>query len=362
MICVDIGSDITKSAVYEPNSQKKYNAKNITKINTSFLIHSNGNILHGTNADKNLKLSNSQLYIKDFKSKLGSTQHLILHNQKQLRLSALDITSKFLKSIRDDYQKSGCKLSDINSIMLTIPADFTPAQQSELKKAAELAGFGTVHIIPEATAICAYYIDINPQISKHNNILTIDWGASSFKLSVITKVPDSQNEYISRFNKVINSFGGNSFCDELTNKFMNSVNMNNKKLCSDLDLCILLSQNLHQAQQELSKTNMVNIKLPSYPNSPILSAATIKKLIDEKSDTIKQEIYHFIEDIHTDYRPEIALISGGFFVNIPAQQCISYALQKIEIYKHTRVFSDVIVAGILQYVHTNYNNGTIKMV
>ena len=358
MICIDLGNATTKIAICRPGYPEQYSPIKITKIGSSVLFSSDGCFLYGNEAEENLTLSRIRMYNKGFKNKLGRKSSIIVTNLEDnlFECSALDITCKFLSSIRSMYEKSGCPLKDLNAAMIAVPANFSPAQIFEFKKAAELAGFSVKHVIPEAEAIGRCIAAESPLETKEKNILIADWGDYALKLSLITK--NSWGKYVlSSYHKTMNYCGGNSFSDALSTIFMKDVQISEKDVCIDPELCIRLNQKMQLALERLSTEQSVNIQI-TISSAKYLStifASTVEKIISDRSVTIARDIAEFVGAIPDEMKPKKIVMSGGFMHYDAAQNCIMSALPRVDKYKRYEDFSDDVVIGLIRYAHDSYN-------
>lgn len=358
MICIDLGNAITKIAICRPGYPEQYSPIEIIKIGSSVLFDSDGNFHYGKSADESLTLAKIRTYNQGFKNKLGRKSPIIIANQEDnlSEYSALDITCKFLSSIKGEFEKNGFPLKDLNTAMITVPANFSPAQIFEFKKAAELAGFSETHIISEAEAIGYCVTAEAPLETKEKNILVADWGDNALKLSLISK--NSWGKYtLSPYHKTMNYCGGNSFSDALSSIFMEDVQISEDDICIDPELCIRLYQKMQMALERLSTEQSVNIQITvsSAKYLSTISASTVEKIISDRSVTIARDIAEFMECIPDEMKPKKIVMSGGFMHYVAAQNCIMSALPKVDKYKRYEDFSDDVVIGLIRYAHDSYN-------
>ena len=358
MICIDLGNATTKIAICRPGYPEQYSPIEIIKIGSSVLFGSDGRFLYGKDADENLTLGQMRMYNRGFKNKLGRKSSIIIanHEDNLFEYSAQDITCKFLSSIRAVFEKNGFPLRDLNTAMITVPANFSPAQIFEFKKAAELAGFSETHIISEAEAIGYCVTAETPLETKEKNILVADWGESALKLSLITK--NSWGKYVlSSYHKTMNYCGGNSFSDALSAIFMNDVQVSEDDICIDPELCIRLYQKMQMALERLSTEQSVNIQIAissaNYLSS--ISSVTVEKIIGDRAGAIARDISDFVVNIPDELKPKKVVMSGGFMHYIAAQRCIMSALPGMVNYKRYENFSNDIAIGLVRYAHDSYN-------
>ena len=358
MICIDLGNAITKIAICRPGYPEQYSPMEIIKIGSSVLFDSDGNFYYGQEADESLTLAKIRMYNRGFKNKLGRKSPIIIANQEDnlSEYSAQDITCKFLSSIKGEFEKNGFPLKDLNTAMITVPANFSPAQIFEFKKAAELAGFSETHIISEAEAIGYCVAAEAPLETKEKNILVADWGDNALKLSLITK--NSWGKYIlSSYHKTMNYCGGNSFSDALSAIFMKDVQISEDDVCIDPELCIRLNQKMQVALEKLATVQSINVQITissaKYLSS--LTSSTVEKIIADRSGAITRDISDFVASIPQELQPKKIIMSGGFMHYDAAQKCILSALPGMVCQKRYENFSNDIAIGLVRYAHDSYN-------
>uniref|UniRef100_A0A914QRA6 Uncharacterized protein n=1 Tax=Panagrolaimus davidi TaxID=227884 RepID=A0A914QRA6_9BILA len=112
---------------------------------------------------------------------------------------------KYLKKKIEDYQ--GKKLKEV---VITVPMSFDDKQKEATRVAALLAGWETIHLLPDPiAAIFAYFTD--KPIPNVSTILTFDLGGSTLEICVF-KIESSKITLLSRISDT--NLGGNNF-DEL---------------------------------------------------------------------------------------------------------------------------------------------------
>lgn len=358
MICIDLGNDTTKVAICRPGSPKQYPITPVTKIKTSILFANDGNVSGlGEDADEQLTSSNIRLYNRGFKNQSGSKSPVVmLYNpEASFELSASDIMYKFLETIRGKFEKE-CLLKDLNAITITTPANLSPAQASDLKKAAEWAGFGEAVLLPEAVAAGYCFASESSSAPKDKNILVVDWGDSALKLALLVK--DSWGQYaLSTYHKMMAYCGGGAYCDALCEFFMRDADLNENDLCVDLELCIRLSRKIRCAMEQLASREVVNVKLalPSASYLSSIASTTLEKIILDRAGAVERDVGDFIKQIPEERKPQKVLLCGGFFRNRFAKASIASILPGVEVYDFGNNFLDSIVIGAVRFAHESYN-------
>uniref|UniRef100_A0A914NYF7 Heat shock protein 70 n=1 Tax=Panagrolaimus davidi TaxID=227884 RepID=A0A914NYF7_9BILA len=124
-------------------------------------------------------------------------------------------------SVYDIKRIIGSKPTDKETV-ITIPCEFTHSQKSSLKMAAEIAGWETVHFLPEPVAAAFAYFS-ETDIPHNSNILICDCGGGTVDIC-IAHVSNGQIKIICFEGD--SNIGGRDFDRALFNHF--STILNNK--------------------------------------------------------------------------------------------------------------------------------------
>uniref|UniRef100_A0AC34FIN9 Heat shock protein 70 n=1 Tax=Panagrolaimus sp. ES5 TaxID=591445 RepID=A0AC34FIN9_9BILA len=140
-------------------------------------------------------------------------------NGKQ-KFSAEKVASELLKNIKmkaEEFQGE-----KIPKVVITVPAAFTDAQKVATIKAAKLAGWNEIELLPEPIAAAfAYFIDRS--IPNNSTVLLFDLGGGTLDVCIF-KIQNNQIQIIS--NTGDSKLGGRNFDTILINYFKNLLNAN----------------------------------------------------------------------------------------------------------------------------------------
>uniref|UniRef100_A0AC34FXT7 Heat shock protein 70 n=1 Tax=Panagrolaimus sp. ES5 TaxID=591445 RepID=A0AC34FXT7_9BILA len=115
-----------------------------------------------------------------------------------------------IKTLSEQYQS---KILD--EVVITIPSEFSKKQKEATKTAAEMAGWKTIHFIPEPVAAAfAYFMEI--EIPNQSNILICDCGGGTVDICIAKVINDRIN--VLAFNGD-SYLGGRDFDKVLYNHF-----------------------------------------------------------------------------------------------------------------------------------------------
>ena len=136
--------------------------------------------------DHREELSAEYEIFTSMKSFLGTNKEFKVGSN---RYSATDITTQFLKSVKD-YIARVHKV-DINEAGLAFPIDFSPEARRELRIAAENAGIMVKCFVSESTAA---YLSNREKVRAFSRIMVLDWGGGTFDISILDLKKNSVTE------------------------------------------------------------------------------------------------------------------------------------------------------------------------
>jgi molecular chaperone DnaK (HSP70) len=151
---------------------------------------------------------------------LNNQPTIILKTQRgEIQQTATEVAAvllKYMKEKAESYQ--GKKLS---KVVITVPAAFTEAQEAATKKAAKLAGWETVTLLPEPIAAAfAYFID--RPIPNNSILLLFDLGGGTLDVCVF-KIINDKIQIMAKNGD--SKLGGRDFDNLLMDFFSNKLNM-----------------------------------------------------------------------------------------------------------------------------------------
>uniref|UniRef100_A0A914PRJ2 G domain-containing protein n=1 Tax=Panagrolaimus davidi TaxID=227884 RepID=A0A914PRJ2_9BILA len=178
---------------------------------------------------------------------LNNQPTIVLKTQRgEIQQTATEVAAVLLKYMKEKAESfQGKKLS---KAVITVPAAFTEAQEAATKKAAIIAGWETVTLLPEPIAASfAYFID--RPIPNNSILLLFDLGGGTLDVCVF-KIISDQIQIISKNGD--SKLGGRDFDNLLMDFFSNKLNM-------DYDVSKLGNNVLPNLNKDNSET-MVNLK------------------------------------------------------------------------------------------------------
>ncbi len=158
-----------------------------------------------------------------FKRSMGSTRSYRLGKRDFL---PEELSSFVLRALRDDAAAHlGCA---ITGAIITVPAYFSDPQRKATRRAAQLAGLGTVRLLNEPTAAAMAY---GLQSEAEGTFLIFDLGGGTFDVSVL-ELFDGVMEV--RASAGDNFLGGEDFRQSLTDAFLRDAGVPAKALADPM--------------------------------------------------------------------------------------------------------------------------------
>lgn len=198
----------------------------------------------------------------DYKSKQQTTN--------EIKLTPKEASKKLLAYIKEESEK--VLNEDIKKAVITVPANFNPAQISLVRDAGEEAGFEEVAIQKEPVAVGFAYA---MEEENDKTILVYDFGGGTFDVSLL-KVDKGTIEVIETVGD--NKLGGKDITDKIKefifDKILDEVDLDmfskEDSNLSQKDYNSNLSQIINEAERvkiELSEFETANILIPNLINS-----------------------------------------------------------------------------------------------
>lgn len=142
----------------------------------------------------------------EFKRLMGSGEEIRLAGRA---FSATDLSALLLKKLRADYE---LVLGKADTVVVTVPANFTNEAREATLAAAKAAGINTQHLLNEPTAAALYYA--HTQGKKLNgNYIVYDLGGGTFDVTAI-KVDGDDIQVLG--SEGVARLGGKDFDQKIT--------------------------------------------------------------------------------------------------------------------------------------------------
>jgi len=216
-----------------------------------------------------------------------------------VKVTPKEVTKKLLAHIKEESEKT--LNEDIQKAVITVPANFNPAQISLVKEAGEEAGFDEIAIQKEPVAVGFAYA---MEEEKDKTILIYDFGGGTFDASFL-RIEDGKIEIVETDGD--NTLGGKDITDKVKELIFDKILDENDVLdmiskqdsgLTQKDYDINLSKIINEAERvkiELSEYDDVIVSLANLITSNGSSfnlefSLTRKEFDDEISEIRKKSI------------------------------------------------------------------------
>lgn len=199
--------------------------------------------------------------ILSIKRKMGDNEPIVIGDESFL---PEEISSILLKKLKDFAELQASEVFD--EVVITHPAYFNDRQIYATKKAGEIAGFKTVHLLSEPLAAA---IEYGYKQGYAQTLLIYDLGGGTFDACVLKVNQDIYgNESFQELSDVGDMYlGGDDFDLVLTQYMINQFEMMNNIVLEDLEdqeyarVQQKLKQEAEQLKKKLSVTNSATVKI-----------------------------------------------------------------------------------------------------
>ena len=246
--------------------------------------------------------------------KLGSSSPALFFfkNGKSCIYTALQLTSAFLRHVKRLCEERAC-FSSVNSAVITRPVDFSPAQLSELRMAAEQAGFSEVAFVTEPEAAGYAFCALSPEQAFRHSALIVDWGGGTLDMAIVTRTGDKvKTDGEKTAGK--NMMGGEMFDAYLWQYVTSAYAPHGINPEAQSPSVRYAARTLvRKTKESLSKRDMKEIRLTTdrgaAPALPV-SRAAFEALIQHD---VRKAVDAVLRLIRTsgDHKPEMLLLVGG---------------------------------------------------
>ncbi len=181
---IDFGTSKTMAARMDPRSgaaRPLRLGRGNDEMPTTIYVEAGGARLFGDSADDE-GVSDTSNYATRFKMKLGKPG-IVMRGKL---VTAQDLARDFLTYVRE-YIEQRAVYAPVNSIILTVPAIFGPAQRKDLKDAAMAAGFSEVELLAEPVAAALGYCNRNKEEWDGQRLLVVDWGGGTLDIALVER-------------------------------------------------------------------------------------------------------------------------------------------------------------------------------
>ena len=248
---------------------------------------------------------------------------LVNKNKKDIKYTLEEISSFVIRKMVDSAEAFLGK--KVNSLVITVPANFNDAQRNCTKQAAILAGVKVLRIINEPTAAAlAYGLGQNSnknENEKEKKILVFDLGGGTFDVTILKINKGGEQNFEIMSTKGDKFLGGEDFDNKLVEYFLDhfSKEIKEKKeiIKKDKKAIKKLKIACEKIKRVLSDSQETTLSLHNfYNNSDIMKTITrieFENLCIDLFDRLKIPLVDALEDAHLNKNEidEIVLVGGS---------------------------------------------------
>jgi len=312
IIGIDLGTtfsavaqlDDTGRAVIVHNQE----GENITPSAVEFV--SDELIYVGSEAKKSLGLGDKNI-LEKFKIEMGRDKQ---YETDYGNFSPRELSTLVLSKLKKDTEE---KIGEIDSVVVTIPANFSNNAREETIKAAEEAGLNVDYIINEPTAAALFFSKESGE-DLSEPICIFDLGGGTFDVSII-QVEDNEIEVLA--SDGLEKLGGANFDKKLQDlvikKFKDEKNKNIKTVDFSLNEAEQLKISLSKREDALARAKNTNIKI---------SRKEFEKEISKYISQTELCVENALEEANLEVSDISKIVLAGGSTRMP---CIRNSIKKI---------------------------------
>ena len=223
-----------------------------------------------------------------------------------------------LKKTAEDYLGT-----EVNDVVITVPAFFTDSQRKATKLAGELAGLNVLRVIAEPTAAM---LSSNIDLKKGGKYMVVDFGGATVDISV-AEVSDGMIEILSNDGDVF--LGGSNIDAIIAKHLIKQFNdLNGVEVEKDKMAVSRILEAAEKAKIELSNNSQTEINIPYLlPTdkgvlhmNTTLNRAQFDRLIDPLLDKVIKCANTALESAKVDKKELSGILLVGGSCRIPALQ------------------------------------------
>lgn len=259
---IDLGTTNSVAIIYNDKSDDVETVKidGIDDVIPSVVCIKDDEIIVGNEA-KNGAIIYPQETISSIKRQMGETNTIKIGSKEYL---PEEISAIILNKLKETAEEQANEIFD--EVVITHPAYFNDKQIYATKKAGQLAGFKTVHLISEPLAAA---IEYGYKQSYAQTLLVYDLGGGTFDACVLKVSKDiNGNETFQELADVGDmDLGGDDFdnllIEYMINKFqiMTNININNLEEKEHKRITQKLKQEAELVKKKLSNSNKATVKI-----------------------------------------------------------------------------------------------------
>lgn len=235
--------------------------------------------------------------------------------ESKIKFTITDLIMLFFKALKNlIINKFNINDNKLIQIILTCPAYFHDLQRSQLKRAAEHAGFEVFKLINEPTAAAVFYINRFSNISTTNKYIIYDLGGGTIDTTVVEYYPDSNTFEVIDIDGN-NALGGididNILIYDIISRY--SIDKSNIKILNKIKKCAeeIKIKLTNQNNWDIYLENVPIIKLNKIVIVDNLKISYSKQLFNNLVNDIIEQMIMSIKNMYSKYITSNIIFIGG---------------------------------------------------
>ena len=247
---------------------------------------------------------------------------LVDKNNHKITYTLEEISSFIIKKMVNNAEAYLGK--KVNSLVITVPANFNDAQRNCTKQAAKLAGVNVLRIINEPTAAALAYgleQNVDDQENNEKKILVFDLGGGTFDVTILKIIKGGEQNFEIMSTKGDKFLGGEDFDNKLVefvlDKFCKKMKESKEEIKKDKKCIKRLKISCENIKRVLSSSEETTLYISNfYKNNDIyetISRSDFEDLCTDLFERLKIPIDDALTDakLTKDEIGEIVLVGGS---------------------------------------------------
>ena len=250
---------------------------------------------------------------------------LVTKNNKKITFTLEEISSFIIRKMVDNAEAYLGK--KVNSLVITVPANFNDAQRNCTKQAANLAGIKVLRIINEPTAAALAYglgqntEENNDEKGKEKKILVFDLGGGTFDVTILKILKGGEQNFEIMSTKGDKFLGGEDFDNKLVdmvlNRFCEKFKESKEAIKNDKKCIKKLKISCENIKRVLSSSFETTLLVSNFYNgNDIFETITrneFEEICDDLFERLKLPLEEALVDAHLNKEEisEIVLVGGS---------------------------------------------------
>ena len=249
-------------------------------------------------------------------------QVVVDKNNQEIKFTLEEISSFVIRKMVDSAEAYLGK--KVNSLVITVPANFNDAQRNCTKTAAKLAGVRVLRIINEPTAAAlAYGLEKNENSNpgKEKKILVFDLGGGTFDVTILKIIKGGEQQFEIMSTKGDKFLGGEDFdnrlVEDVLDKFCKKMKESKEEIKKDKKCIKKLKISCENIKRVLSSSPETTLYISNFYNGNDILETITRFEFEEKCEDLFKRLKIPIDEALIDAKlskdeiGEIVLVGGS---------------------------------------------------